>query len=190
MEKNHIKRLPVTRGGQIVGIVSRANLLQAVASLARQIPIPLLTTITFETASLRRSARTTGVRTGLSVIVRDGIVHLSGIITDDRSRQATIVCHGKRHRSEQGPRPSVLGRPDVRDVLKCPRPAAGRGLATQSRRPARNGNDRGWCHPQLTRHYLPSGIHSGPARTGEAHACDQIFPLLKSLVRLNATAPA
>ena len=29
---------------------------------------------------------------GLSVIVRDGIVHLSGIITDERSRQAAIVC--------------------------------------------------------------------------------------------------
>ena len=40
MEKNHIKRLPVTRGDKIVGIVSRANLLQAVASLARQIPDP------------------------------------------------------------------------------------------------------------------------------------------------------
>src|ERR1700687_2560453 len=40
MEKNNVKRLPVTRGDQVVGIVSRANLLQAVASLARQIPDP------------------------------------------------------------------------------------------------------------------------------------------------------
>jgi signal-transduction protein with cAMP-binding, CBS, and nucleotidyltransferase domain len=40
METNHIKRLPVMRGDQVVGIVSRANLLQAVASLARQIPDP------------------------------------------------------------------------------------------------------------------------------------------------------
>ena len=39
-----------------------------------------------------RSARTTGVPSGLSVVVRDGIVHLSGIITDERSRQAAIVC--------------------------------------------------------------------------------------------------
>src|SRR5258707_11850021 len=31
MEKNNVKRLPVTRGDQIVGIASRANLLQAVA---------------------------------------------------------------------------------------------------------------------------------------------------------------
>ena len=39
-----------------------------------------------------RSARTTGVRKRLSVIVRDGIVDLSGIITDERSRQAAIVA--------------------------------------------------------------------------------------------------
>src|SRR5271169_2663931 len=37
MESNGVKRLPVTRGDQVVGIVSRANLLRAVASLARQI---------------------------------------------------------------------------------------------------------------------------------------------------------
>ena len=29
---------------------------------------------------------------GLNVVVRDGIVHLGGIITDERSRQAAIVC--------------------------------------------------------------------------------------------------
>src|SRR5689334_1381951 len=40
MEKNKLKRLPVTRNGQVVGIVTRANLLQAVASLARHIPDP------------------------------------------------------------------------------------------------------------------------------------------------------
>src|ERR1700731_3879214 len=40
MEKNNVKRLPVMRGDKIVGIVSRANLLQAVASLARQVPDP------------------------------------------------------------------------------------------------------------------------------------------------------
>ena len=28
----------------------------------------------------------------LSVVVRDGIVHLSGIITDERSRQAAVVA--------------------------------------------------------------------------------------------------
>ena len=29
---------------------------------------------------------------GLSVVVRDGIVHLSGVITEERSRQAAVVA--------------------------------------------------------------------------------------------------
>src|ERR1700692_217478 len=37
MEKNNVKRLPVMRGDKIVGIVSRANLLQAEARLARDV---------------------------------------------------------------------------------------------------------------------------------------------------------
>src|ERR1700739_1279438 len=40
MEKNGVKRLPVMHGDKLVGIVSRSNLLQAVASLAREIPDP------------------------------------------------------------------------------------------------------------------------------------------------------
>jgi CBS domain-containing protein len=40
MEKNDIKRLPVMRGKALVGIVTRSNLLQAVASIAREIPDP------------------------------------------------------------------------------------------------------------------------------------------------------
>ena len=40
MEKNNIKRVPVIRAGRLVGIVSRSNVLQAVASLARDVPDP------------------------------------------------------------------------------------------------------------------------------------------------------
>ena len=40
METNGVKRLPVMREGKLVGIVSRANLLQAVAGLGREIPDP------------------------------------------------------------------------------------------------------------------------------------------------------
>ena len=63
MEKNHVKRLPVMRGDRIVGIVSRANLLQAVASLARAIPDPTAAmTITSAIASSTRFTRTNGAR--------------------------------------------------------------------------------------------------------------------------------
>jgi CBS domain-containing protein len=40
MEKHDIKRVPVMRGKSAVGIVTRSNLLQAMASLAHEIPDP------------------------------------------------------------------------------------------------------------------------------------------------------
>jgi len=92
MEKNHVKRLPVARGGRIVGIVSRANLLQAVASLAREVPDPTADDDHIRNRVIDALAKNDWCPHGLSVIVRNGIVHLSGVITDDRSRPAAIVC--------------------------------------------------------------------------------------------------
>jgi CBS domain-containing protein len=92
MEKNHIKRLPVMRGDQVVGIVSRANLLQAVASLARQIPDPTADDDHIRNRIIDALGKNDWCPQGLSVIVRAGIVHLSGIITDERSRQAAVVA--------------------------------------------------------------------------------------------------
>src|ERR1700744_1047396 len=40
MEKNGIRRLPVMSGNTLKGIVTRANILQAVASIAHEIPDP------------------------------------------------------------------------------------------------------------------------------------------------------
>jgi CBS domain-containing protein len=92
MEKRNVKRLPVMRGDQIVGIVSRANLLRAVASLARQIPDPTADDDHIRNRIIDALAKNDWCPYGLSVIVRDGIVHLSGVITDERSRQAAVVA--------------------------------------------------------------------------------------------------
>ena len=92
MEKNGIKRLPVTRGDQVVGIVSRANLLQAVASLARQVPDPTADDDQIRNRIIDALEKNNWCPFGLSVIVRDGIVHLSGVITEERSRQAAVVA--------------------------------------------------------------------------------------------------
>ena len=92
MEKNHVKRLPVTRGDQVVGIVSRANLLRAVASLARQIPDPTADDDHIRNRILDSLTKNDWCPFGLSVVVRDGIVHLSGVITEERSRKAAIVA--------------------------------------------------------------------------------------------------
>ena len=92
METNHVKRLPVMKDGKLVGIVSRANLLQAVAGLARDVPDP-----TADDDHIRRRVIAVIEKNdwspfGLNVIVRDGIVHLSGVITDEGSRQASVVA--------------------------------------------------------------------------------------------------
>ena len=92
MEKNNIKRLPVMRGDTLVGIVSRANLLQAVASLARYIPDPTADDDHIRTRLIAALQKQDWCPFGLNVIVRDGIVHLSGVITDERTRQAAIVA--------------------------------------------------------------------------------------------------
>jgi CBS domain-containing protein len=92
MEKNHVKRLPVMRGDQVIGIVSRANLLQAVASLARQIPDPTADDDHIRNRVIDALSKNDWCPFGLSVIVRDGIVHLSGVITEERSRQAAIIA--------------------------------------------------------------------------------------------------
>jgi CBS domain-containing protein len=92
MEKRKLKRLPVMRDGQVVGIVSRANLLQAVASLAHQIPDPTADDDHIRSRIIEALGKNDWCPHGLTVLVQDGIVHLGGIITDERSRQATIVC--------------------------------------------------------------------------------------------------
>ena len=92
MEKNHVKRLPVLRGNQLVGIVTRANLLQAVADLARDVPDPTADDDHIRNRVFAAIEKNNWRPIALSVTVRDGIVHLSGVIIDELSRQAAIVA--------------------------------------------------------------------------------------------------
>ena len=84
METNGVKRLPVMSGDKLVGIVSRANLLQAVASLAREIPDPTADDDHIRSRVIDAIENNDWSPFGLNVIVRDGIVHLSGVITEER----------------------------------------------------------------------------------------------------------
>jgi CBS domain-containing protein len=92
MEKNNVKRLPVVRADRIVGIVSRANLLQAVAGLAREVPDPTADDDHIRNRVIDTLEKNEWCPFGLSVMVRDGIVHLSGVITEERARQASVVA--------------------------------------------------------------------------------------------------
>ncbi|MBR1208452.1 MULTISPECIES: CBS domain-containing protein [unclassified Bradyrhizobium] len=92
MEKNNVKRLPVVRSGKLVGIITRSNLLRTVASLARDVPAPTENDDQIRRHILDEIERNAWCPLGLSVIVRDGIVHLSGVITESRFRKAAIVA--------------------------------------------------------------------------------------------------
>ena len=92
MERQNVKRLPVVRGDTLVGIVTRSDLLRAVASLSRDIPDPTADDDHIRTRVITSIEKNEWQPVQLGVTVRDGIVHLSGMITDERFRQATIVA--------------------------------------------------------------------------------------------------
>jgi CBS domain-containing protein len=92
MERNNVKRLPVMRADRLVGIVTRSNLLQAVAELAREVPDPTADDDHIRNHIMASIEKADWGPLGLGVIVRNGRVHLSGIITNERFREAAIVA--------------------------------------------------------------------------------------------------
>jgi CBS domain-containing protein len=91
-ERKRIKRVPIVRAGKVVGIVSRTNLIQALASAVgtaqphedsdRRIREDLL-------AVLGRQPWTDFG--GRNVTVKGGIVHLWGLIDDEAERKALVA---------------------------------------------------------------------------------------------------
>jgi CBS domain-containing protein len=92
MESKNVKRLPVMRGDRMVGIITRSDFLAAVASLAHSVPGPSAGDdhIRSEVTAAIRQAPWRPCR--LNVIVRDGIVSLSGVIKKESARKAAIVA--------------------------------------------------------------------------------------------------
>jgi CBS domain/BON domain len=89
-ESRGIKRVPVMRENLLVGIVSRANLLQALASSAS-----LLTPAVVDDRSIRRKLlvelhdKPWGLR---NIIVMDGVVHFWGAVNSEEERQALRIA--------------------------------------------------------------------------------------------------
>ncbi len=95
MEKHQIKRVPVVSGQQLVGIVSRANLLHALASVSREVLPSAQSDETIRNLLLAEFAKQKWASIALiylNPIVRNGIVELWGTITDERERQALIIA--------------------------------------------------------------------------------------------------
>jgi CBS domain-containing protein len=94
LEKNAIKRVPIVENGKVVGIVSRANLLQALACQDK----PMQAVSTLDDAKIRENVLTQlkaepWTRPALiNVIVQDGAVELWGIVDSASEKKAVRVA--------------------------------------------------------------------------------------------------
>jgi CBS domain-containing protein len=92
LEKNRIGRVPVLRGGKLMGVVSRADLLRA---LAARIARPLAVDddrIRDALIDELRAHPWGGSFSDGTVMVEDGVVHLWGTVGTDVERQARIAA--------------------------------------------------------------------------------------------------
>jgi len=115
MERYRIKRVPVLRGKKVVGIVTRANLMHAMVSLARGEPKAATSdaAIRQELLSELKSEKW-ALASMINVVVRGGVVELWGMIVDHRQREALIVAAE-----------NVRGVKEVKDHLMWVEPTSG-----------------------------------------------------------------
>ncbi len=95
LETRGIKRVPVLRGGRLVGIVSRANLVQALAMTVNETP----TGAAADDAAIRErllaelKAQPWAEVAPANVTVRNGIVHLwNSYVSDDDEKRALLMA--------------------------------------------------------------------------------------------------
>jgi len=94
MERNRIKRLPIVDAGRLVGIVSRANLMQAFASLAVTPPLAEAgddKTIRERVLDRLRAERWSSP-SSINVIVQKGVVELWGAVDSEAKHKAVRIA--------------------------------------------------------------------------------------------------
>ena len=93
MESKRIKRVPVVCGGQLVGIVTRSNLMHAMVSMARVAQPSAKDDGTIREKLLAEFQKEIWAPAAMTnVVVRDGVVELWGVIVDERQREAMKVA--------------------------------------------------------------------------------------------------
>jgi len=91
LEKHGIKRVPIVTEGKVVGIVSRANLLHALASL-ENVPAGTIDDASIRSKLVSKLANERWTKPSLmNLIVHDGTVDLWGIVDSQTERKAVRV---------------------------------------------------------------------------------------------------
>jgi len=92
LEHKRIKRVPIVRDGKVVGVVSRANLIQALATVVGDVGESPTTDRKIRDDLLDRLKQQAWTDFGArNVIVRRGEVHFWGLVSSDSERKALIV---------------------------------------------------------------------------------------------------
>jgi CBS domain-containing protein len=92
MERRRVKRAPVMRGTKLVGIISRANLLRALATLAPEVKPGAKADETIRAAVMAELDRQSWApRRMIDVVVRNGVVELWGTVIDPDQRDGARV---------------------------------------------------------------------------------------------------
>ncbi len=92
LEEHAIKRVPIVRNGELVGIVSRANLVQAVATSGSKLDIPSSDAAIRQKFISRLNKQRWAPTVLLNATVNDGIVDLWGFVDSETERKAVKVA--------------------------------------------------------------------------------------------------
>ena len=92
LERNGIKRVPIVKDGKMVGIVSRANLLQALASSRKPHDVDVDDSVIRENLVARLQAAPWVHPALINVIVQDGTADLWGAVDSQAEKKAVRVA--------------------------------------------------------------------------------------------------
>jgi CBS domain-containing protein len=92
LEKNRIKRVPIVAKGRVVGIVSRANLVQALASLREEDQPGTTIDSKIRKKVMRLKSERWSKHALLSATVEHGTVKLWGIVDSEAEKEAARVA--------------------------------------------------------------------------------------------------
>jgi CBS domain-containing protein len=92
LERHSIKRVPIVENGALVGIVSRANLIQALAGDRKTLDVPVPDAALRDKLMAHLKAQPWAHTSLLNVTVNDGIVDIWGITRSEAEKKALRVA--------------------------------------------------------------------------------------------------